>query len=157
MPTEELRVLREQVVRFEHALDRVDALAASNDRLERALRRQRFILIGFGVVVALLILLGVGTLLNQRSIERNSADDAQRLATAALQSCQARNQTNVVVRQRFDNFYSALDALGTTPQFHQFVADLKAKDDAVAVIKDRDCDLNGSIDDGDYPPPDGSS
>jgi hypothetical protein len=150
MPTAEMQALREAITRFEVALDRVERLAATNEKLVRAYRRQKVIIIILSILLAIVTVLGVVTGIVVFNLKRNTEQDTKRNEIVILDACRARNATNVVVRNRFDNFYNALDGLGTTPQFHQFVADLREKDGHNRIV-DRDCTLDGVVDAADYP------
>lgn len=152
MSMTEIEALKAAIAQFEEALARVGAIAATNEKLVRAYRRQRVIITVLVVLMAVVIATGVVSVVTLVSLRNNTANDAARNAIATLDGCRERNQTNVVVRKRFDNFYTALDALGTTDQFHQFVTNLKDADTKLAVgVKDVDCNKNGAIDAPDYP------
>lgn len=152
MSMNEIEALQGAIAQFEGALARVEAIATTNEKLVRAYRRQRVIITVLVVLMAVVIATGVVSVVNLISLKHNTEQDADRNAVVILDGCRARNQTNVVVRKRFDNFFKALDALGTSPQFHQFVTNLKAEDDKLAEsIKDRDCTFDGVVDASDYP------
>jgi hypothetical protein len=152
MPTAEMQALREAINRFEVALDRVERLAATNEKLVRAYRRQKVIIIVLSVLLALVTVLGVVTMTVVFNLARNTEQDAKRNEAVVLDACRGRNATNVVVRKRFDNFYKALLSFDNSASFHQFVTDLRAKDEGENVIIDRDCTLDGIVDAADYPP-----
>lgn len=165
MPTDELASLRASIERFEGAITRVEELqqtterlaaanqklAEGNEKVLAANRRQRIIIL----LLVILSILSVGSAITSSvlmiNLKNNTEQDAERAAILRLDGCRARNQTNVVVRNRFDSFYKALDLLAVTPGFHEFVVNLKAEDGKQGPIVDTDCTLDGTTNGDDYP------
>lgn len=126
-------------------LDRVEALARRN-------RRQRWMIFGLALILAVLIpvvVIGFGALHDLHDLtvrtERTRIEQT-------LDNCRVRNSAARGNRDRFAHFYDALGKLFPSDAGQKFVADLRA----AAPIpdpkdEDIDCNADGTLDAADYP------
>lgn len=140
-------------------LDRVEKLAKTN-------RRQRWLIIALGVIVAALVVFGIVGAVGLHRLNDTTADvrrqndelrdnterDAAARAAIALDACRTRNGAAAGTRGFQATFYDALTRLFPTPGGQEFVAHLRAEAPIPQPeAQDIDCNASGALDPGDYP------
>lgn len=150
MPTDEMVALRAAIAQFEGALTRVETIATTNEKLVLAYRRQRVMIGILALFVALVIALGVVTIVNQINLAHNTEADTARAVIADFNACQGRNKNNRSTREGFAAMNDTFDSLVRTPEQQASVAELRKRIND-ALDPDEDCNKDGVVDVFDYP------